>query len=374
MATARALGTIDRRQLAWIDQRHITEATLDTANQCIVDAFHRFPLPQLWGSDTQASADGMKWELYERNLLAERHIRYGGYGGVGYYLTSSTYIALVATFIACGAWEGHFLLDLLEQNRSTIQPSVIHTDTQGQNEAIFGLASLMGFTLMPRIRDWDGLTLYRPSAKHRYAHIDDLFAGTIDWSLIATHLPDMLRVVLSIKAGRLTPSTVLRTLSVPSKNRVAQAFREWGRAKRTGFLLRWMVDGEMRAMVQAETNKSESFNNFSKWVGFGSAGVITENDRDQQRKMIKYNVLVANTLIFHTTVAVSTVLRQLLQDGEHVDAAAVTALSPYMTKHIDRFGRYTLDLDRQPPPVDYETPVVSTAEEELLRAIAVRPR
>jgi hypothetical protein len=26
----------------------------------------------------------MKWDMYEQNLLAEYHIRYGGYGGIGY--------------------------------------------------------------------------------------------------------------------------------------------------------------------------------------------------------------------------------------------------------------------------------------------------
>ena len=36
----------------------------------------------------------MKWDLYERNLLSECHVRYGGYGGIGYYHVSDTYVAL----------------------------------------------------------------------------------------------------------------------------------------------------------------------------------------------------------------------------------------------------------------------------------------
>jgi hypothetical protein len=45
-------------------------------------------------------------------------------------------------------------------------------------------------------------------------HIDALFGESIDWSLISTHLPDMLRVALSIKAGKITPSALLRPLAV----------------------------------------------------------------------------------------------------------------------------------------------------------------
>ena len=40
-------------------------------------------------------------------------------------------------------------------------------------------------------------------------------------------------------------------------------------------------------------------NRFLHWTFFGGEGVISENSRDEQRKAIKYNHLVANCLIFH---------------------------------------------------------------------------
>ncbi len=58
-----------------------------------------------------ASADGTRWDLYEQNLLSEYHIRYGGYGGIGYYHVSDTYIALFSHFIPCGVWEAVYILD-----------------------------------------------------------------------------------------------------------------------------------------------------------------------------------------------------------------------------------------------------------------------
>jgi Tn3 transposase DDE domain len=33
------------------------------------------------------------WDLYPQNLMSEYHIRYGGYGGIGYYLVVDSYIA-----------------------------------------------------------------------------------------------------------------------------------------------------------------------------------------------------------------------------------------------------------------------------------------
>ena len=37
-------------------------------------------------------------------------------------------------------WEGHYILDFIEENQSEVRPDSIHADTQGQSTAIFGLA------------------------------------------------------------------------------------------------------------------------------------------------------------------------------------------------------------------------------------------
>lgn len=206
--TARALSNFDRRQISWVNQRHITEDNLQEAIVSIVNAYNRFALPKFWGSGKHASVDGTKWDIYEQNLLAEYHIRYGGYGGIGYYHVSDTYIALFSHFIPCGVWEAIFLLDGLLLNQSEIQPDTIHGDTQAQSATVFALAYLLGITLMPRIRNWQDLKLYRPSRSSRYENIDQLFCDAINWDLIETHLPDMLRVALSIKAGKINASII----------------------------------------------------------------------------------------------------------------------------------------------------------------------
>ena len=102
----------------------------------------------------------------------------------------------------------------------------------------------------------------------------------------------MLRVALSIKAGTIMPSTILRRLATYSrKNKLYFAFRELGRVVRTIFLLQYISDLELRQVIQAATNKSEAFNKFVQWVCFGGQGVITENVCDERGKFIKYNHL-----------------------------------------------------------------------------------
>jgi TnpA family transposase len=352
--TSRSLEGINRKQVAWINNRHITEEKIALAIKDIINAYNCFSLPKFWGSGKKVSADGTKWDLYEQNLLSEYHIRYGGYGGIGYYHVSDTYIALFSHFIPCGVWEAVYILDGMLKNESDIQPDTIHADTQGQNSPVFALSYLLGINLMPRIRNWKDITLYRPYKDTKYEHIDELFTDTIDWNLIETHFPDMLRVALSIKAGKITASTLLRRLSTYSrKNRLYQAFRELGRVIRTGYLMNYIGDEELRSTIQAATNKSEGFNCFTKWVLFGGDGIISENNRDEQRKIIKYNHLVSNCIIFYNVFHITKILQELIMEGHKIEEDTIAALSPYITQHINRFGRYNLDLSRKPPNIDY---------------------
>jgi TnpA family transposase len=322
--------------------------------QSIVNAYVQFPLQRLWGTGQSASADGMKWDLYPQNLMAEYHIRYGGYGGIGYYLVADNYIALMSRWTTCGAWEGHAILDFLKENESDVKPDTIHADTQGQSNAIFGLAYLLGIQLLPRIRNWKGRDFYRPSPEDRFEHIDSLFTAQVDWDLIETMRPELLRVAVSIKSGTILPSDILRRLSSHSrKNKLYFALRELGRVARTMFLLRYISEVELRRTIQTATNKSERFNEFVQWISFGGDDVIAENIRDEQRKFIKYNHLVANILAFHNIVAMTRAIDRLKVQGQEVSDEVLAALSPYQTSHINRFGQYQLQSRRAPEPLPF---------------------
>lgn len=148
-------------------------------------------------------------------------------------------------------------------------------------------------------------------------------------------------MVLSIKAGKVLPSTLLRKLGNNShKNRLYRAFRELGRVVSTVFRLRYISDIQLREQINATTNKVEAYNGFTKWVFFGGEGVITENDPEEQEKRIKYKDLVSNIISFRNVVDITYALRELKREGYEVIREDVAALSPYLTRHIKRFGDY----------------------------------
>lgn len=264
-----------------------------------------------------------------------------------------TFQALFSHFIPCGVWEAIYIIDGLLKNKSDVQPDTIHGDTQAQSSPVFALTYLLGIKLMPRIRNWKDLKFYRFDKSHEYKHIDSLFSDTIDWQLIEIHWKDMLQVILSIKAGKITPSILLRKLNNYShKNKLYQAFRELGRVIRTVFLLQYISDIDLRKHITASTNKMEAYNGFSKFFFFSGEGIISENDPDEQEKRIKYNDLVSNAVILQNVADMTYILKELSVNGVEFTKSDVAALSPYLTRHIKRFGDYVIDLENVPNAID----------------------
>ncbi len=185
-------GQVTTCMLAWTNHAHISTHQLEAAMRDIINAYSCLSLPKCWGTGKRAAADGSRFEIYENNLMSEYHIRYGGYGGIAYHHVSDTYIALFMHFITCGVWEAVYILDGLLKNSSEIQPDTLHADTQGQSAPIFALAYLLGIKLMPRIRNWQEYSFFRPSRDAVYEYIDPLFKDVVDWKLIRTHWQDLI--------------------------------------------------------------------------------------------------------------------------------------------------------------------------------------
>ncbi|MEH7754733.1 Tn3 family transposase [Bacillus toyonensis] len=351
-------NTITPHMLSFVNRRHIHIPRLNAALQDVLNQYHTFSLPKLWGTGKIAAADGTKHDMYTENLISEYHIRYGGYGALAYHHVADNYIALFSHFIPCGVWEAIYIIDGLLKNKSDIQPDTLHADTQGQSTPVFALSYLLGIQLMPRIRNWKDLKFFRPDKHSQYKHIDPLFKDVIDWRLIETHWKDLFQVVVSIKMGKILPSTLLRKLSSNSKkNRLYQAFQELGRVIRTIFLLQYISDMKLREQITASTNKVEAYNGFSKWLFFGGDGIITENDPIEQEKRIKYNELITNSVIFQNVVDITTILWQLKNEDYRFSRQDLERLSPYITRHIKRFGDYVIDLQKIPHPIEEEIPL-----------------
>ncbi len=354
---ARRIPGVTGHELSLAANRPFSIPTLNEAIADLVNAHARLDISQAWGDGSAVAADGTHMDTYLNNLLSETSVRYGKPGGIAYHHISDTYIAPFTHFIPCGVWEAVYIIEGLLKNTSEVKPTTVHADTQGQSFPVFALAHLLGFDLMPRIRNWKELTFYRPTKQTEYVHIDALFGepgrNVIDFDLIESQFRHLMRVAISVRQGAIS-STLLRRLRACSrKNATCTAFRELGRVIRTVRLLRHLSDAPLRRRVTAATNKVEAFNGSSQWIGFGNGGVITDNDPVEQEKTAKFNALPTNAVILHKALDIAELVRQLQEEGHVVDPEDLAHISPYLTEHIRRFGEYsTHELGLEPEAYD----------------------
>lgn len=70
--------------------------------------------------------------------------------------------------------------------------------------------------------------------------------------------------------------------------------------------------------------------------------------------VIKYSHLVANMVILHNVQGMSRVLKELQAKGYVLTEEILRGTAPYRRGHINRFGEYPLDLDRDFEPINYK--------------------
>lgn len=343
-------GNVTPHMLSYTNRRHLPLDKLDKANRELVELYLQLDLPKLWGDGKAVAADGTQFDFYDENLLAGYHFRYRKMGAVAYRHVANNYIAVFQHFIPPGIWEAIYVIEGLLKADHSVEVDTVHSDTQGQSATVFAFTHLLGINLMPRIRNWRNLVMYRPDRSAKYKHINSLFTDTVNWSQIETHWQDLMQVALSIQAGKISSPMLLRKLgSYSRRNKLYHAAQELGCVIRTIFLLKWIGNRELRQEVTANTNKIESYNGFSKWLSFGG-DVIAENDPDEQQKRLRYNDMVASSVILQNTVDMMRILQKLARDGWQFTDEDVSFLSPYLTSNVKRFGEFNLSLKRPPEP------------------------
>jgi hypothetical protein len=173
--------------------------------------------------------------------------------------------------------------------------------------------------------------------------------AAVDWDLIETHWTDLLRTAISIRENRMSSVTLLRRLGNHSrKNRLYRAFRELGRAIRTITLLRYLSEPQLREQITQVTNRNEAFHGFAGWLMFGGK-LIGHNDPDYQEKVVKFNELLANCVMYSTALDITDAANDIAAEGGPVDLDDLATISPYITHTLRRFGNWTLNLT---PPDD----------------------
>ena len=338
------IPALKRDRLSWVDQNYIRDETLSAANVLLVSAQSKLELAKLWGGGDVASADGMRFVVPVKTVHAGPNPKYFGIGrGVTWYNMLSDQFSGLNDIVVPGTLrDSLILLSVVLEQQTDLQPTQIMTDTGAYSDIVFGLFRLLGYRFSPRLADIGGSRFWRIDKNADYGQLNTLSTNYISLQKIIPHWDDMLRLAGSLKLGKVSATTIMRTLQVGDKpTRLALAIAEFGRIDKTLHTLNYIDDEEKRRQTLIQLNRGEGRHSVARAVFHGQRGELRQHYREGQEDQLGALGLVLNMIVLWNTIYMESAINQLRKQGEQISDEDVMRLSPLLHEHINMLGRYS---------------------------------
>ena len=262
-----------------------------------------------------------------------------------YNLVSDQFTGLNAIVIPGTLRDSLFLLAVVLEQQTELNPTEIITDTGAYTDVVFGLFWLLGYRFSPRIADIGGARYWRIDSSADYGPLNRIARHRVNTNLIKQNWDDLLRLAGSLKLGLVQATSIMRTLRVADRpTRLAQAVGELGRIDKTIHGLTYVDDESKRRRTLTQLNRTEDRHKLARAVFHGKRGELRQRYREGQEDQLGALGLVVNIIVLWNTIYIDAAVQQLRTEGFPVKTEDLARLSPLVFDHINLLGRYSFSL------------------------------
>ena len=165
----------------------------------------------LWGEGTACASDSKKFGAWESNLMTEWHARYRGPGVMIYWHVERRSVCIYSQLKSCSSSEVAAMVEGLLRHCTDAEVDRNYVDTHGQSAVGFAFTYLLGFTLLPRLKNIGSQRLYRPDPDGEpYDHLGSVVTRAVRWDLIAQQYDQMVKYATALRLGTAEAEAILR--------------------------------------------------------------------------------------------------------------------------------------------------------------------
>jgi hypothetical protein len=150
--------------LQYIRRRFVVKDALRQAISRVIDATLAIRQPAIWGeATTWCASDSKQFAAWNQNLLTQWHKRYRKAGVMVYWHVADQALCIYSQLKAPSASEAASMIEGVLRHCTAMQVDRNYVDTHGQSEVAFAFCHLLGFQLMPRLKNLHAQKLSLPT-------------------------------------------------------------------------------------------------------------------------------------------------------------------------------------------------------------------